>query len=213
MNNSHDVPASPQPDWTYSLPRDAFAEIILVLRGTLPPPAVDKPQAWARRDRAAMASVAALQPVTAAEGRLAAQFVAADAYGAECLRVAHVKRREPELARRCAAQAISMMRESKSALRMLLRLQAERRALAKDAAAATTAEWVEHAAVNMMAEALAGDVAEDAAVAPAADFLTAAVAVDRVFKSGRASVGANSSRERRVGTTAGFYGPGDRARS
>ena len=40
-------------------------------------------------------------------------------------------------------------------LRLLLRLQAMRMKLAKDGAAATTADWVEHAVLNLMGEALA----------------------------------------------------------
>ena len=56
MEPSHDAPANPpaaaQWHWTYSLPRDAFAEAMLILRGTLPPMA-DKPAARAWRDWAA----------------------------------------------------------------------------------------------------------------------------------------------------------------
>ena len=139
------------------LPREVFAEVIVLLRAALPPPVVDRPGEWARRDRVAMAAV---QPATAAEGRLAAQFVAADAYAMDCLRLANAKRREPEQARKCAAQAAAMMRESKSALRVLLRLQAVRRAMSADEVAASRAEWAEHAAVGLMAEVLRGDVAE-----------------------------------------------------
>ena len=159
METSHDVPADlpapPQPDWIYALPREALSAVILILRATLPPPLLDTPAEWALRDRVAMAAVASLQPVTAAEGRLAAQFVAADAHAPECLRLATERARQWEVSRCCRAQAMSMMRESRAALRMLLRLQGERRALAKDAAAAGTAEWVDPAAVNGMAEALA----------------------------------------------------------
>ena len=70
-------PTDPQPDWARLRRREAFHEIILILRGALLPPVSDELADWARRDRAAMVAVAALQPVNAAEGRLAAQFVAA----------------------------------------------------------------------------------------------------------------------------------------
>ena len=50
-----------------------------VLREALPPLESEDPEAAARRDRAAMAGVAALLPANAAEGCLAAQYVAADA--------------------------------------------------------------------------------------------------------------------------------------
>jgi hypothetical protein len=145
---------APQPDPALTLPRDAFYEIMRILRGALPPPETDEPAAWLRRDRAALAAVAGLQPETGAEGRMAAQFVAADAYALDCLRLAQVNRHRPDTARRCAAQALSMMRESKSAWRLLMQAQAKRRALAENAAAAEQAAWAEHGAGKLMAEAL-----------------------------------------------------------
>ena len=147
-------PSDPQPDWARLLPREAFQEIILILRGALPPPLSDEPADWVRRDRAAMAAVAALLPENAAEGRLAAQFVAADAWAMDCLRLAGERRREPDIARQCRAQAMSLMREGKSTLRLLLRMQAARRAIADDEAAASHAAWAEHSALGMMEEAL-----------------------------------------------------------
>ena len=164
--NPHSVPETAAlPNWARLLPRDAFAEIILVLRGALPPPGLDDPeemawQDWARRDRAAMAAVAALLPENAAEGRLAARFVVADAWSMDCLRLARERRHEPDTAQKCAAQAMSLMRESNSALRLLLRLQAARRLTEKDAAAADRAAWVEHGAGAAMGEALGLDLAE-----------------------------------------------------
>ena len=166
----HDEPANPQPDWARLLPRDAFAEIILILRAALPPPVSDDPADLARRDRAAMAAVAALQPANGAEGRLAAQFVAADAWAMDCLRLAAERRREFDIARKCKAQAMSLMREAKSALRLLLRLQAARQAVEGNEAAANRAAWAEHAAVGAMAEALrTTPAAPDPAPPPAAD--------------------------------------------
>ena len=162
---------APEPNWARLLPRDAFAEIILILRGALPPPGLDDPeqmawQDWARRDRAAMAAVAALLPENAAEGRLAARFVVADAWSLDCLRLARERRHEPDIAQKRTAQAMSLMRESNSALRLLLRLQAARRRIEKDAAASDRAAWVEHGAVGRMGEALGLDLAEP--VAPVA---------------------------------------------
>ena len=170
MDPLHDEPANPQPDWARLLPRDAFAEIILILRAALPPPVSDDPADLARRDRAAMAAVAALQPANGAEGRLAAQFVAADAWAMDCLRLAAERRREFDIARKCKAQAMSLMREAKSALRLLLRLQAARQAVEGNEAAANRAAWAEHAAVGAMAEALrTTPAAPDPAPPPAAD--------------------------------------------
>ena len=140
------------------LPREAFQEIILILRKALPPPVTEDASGYARRDRAAMLAVAALLPENAAEGRLAAQFVVADACALDCLLLARVRRGELEVARQCRAQAMGLMREAKSALRMLLRLQARRQAIEADEAALGRAAWAEHGAMGMMRDALS-DVA------------------------------------------------------
>ncbi len=150
-----DISPETSTDLAHTLPREAFHEIILILRGALPPPAEDTPAGEARRDRAAMAAAAALQPANAAEGRLAAQFVAADGWAMDCLRLAVERRREPDVARKCRAQSMSMMREAKSALRVLLRMQAVRRKIEADEAACGRAAWAEHGAMRMMEAALA----------------------------------------------------------
>ncbi len=132
-----------------------------------------------------MATVASLRPENAAEGRLAAQFVAAEAWALDCLRLAKDKRRDIEVAYRCRAQAMSMMREAKSSLRLLLRLQAARQKVEADAAAAERAAWAEHASAGMMAEALA-----------------AAPAARRAAASGqRRRPGRRGARRRRTGQT------------
>ncbi len=169
MDPLQNTPATPEPapesNWARLLPRDAFQEIAFVLRGALPPPGLDDPeemawQDWARRDRAAMAAVAALLPENAAEGRLAARFVVTDAWSSDCLRLARERRSEPDLAFKCTAQAMSLMREGNRALGLLLKLQAARRVIAADAAASDRAAWVEQRVVGNMGEALGLDLAE-----------------------------------------------------
>ena len=150
METFQNSSADPQPDWAVLLPREAFREVIRVLRGSMPLPDTDGPEEWGRQDRAAMAAVAALRPENAAEGQLAAQFVLAEAWA---------RRRETGVSLKCKAQALSFMREAKSAWRLLLKAQAERMALEKDAEAASRAEWAEHAALGMMAEGLAAEEA------------------------------------------------------
>ncbi len=115
-----------------------------------------------------MAAVASLRPENAAEGQLAAQFVLAEAWAADCLRLAGERRLEVAVAMKCRAQALSFMREAKSAWRLLLKAQAERRALEKNAEALGRAEWAEHAAVGMMAEGLAAEEAGVEGVVPVA---------------------------------------------
>jgi hypothetical protein len=151
-----------------SLPREALGEIILILRAALPRPLTETAEDGLLRDRAAMAAVALLLPETAVEGRLAAQFVAADAWAMDCLRLAQERAREPRIAERCRAQAMGMMREGKSALKALERLQAQRRILAKDEAAAGQAAWIEHCAIGMMAAALEAVVTPPGVTPPGA---------------------------------------------
>ena len=87
-----------QPDLAQLLPREAFHEILWMLRRSLPAPLTDDPAEVERRDRSAMATVASLLPVTAAEGRLAAQFASADAWARDCQLLAAERRLEPGLA-------------------------------------------------------------------------------------------------------------------
>ena len=155
MENTQDERADPRPDLGSLLPREVFQEAIFILSHTLPPPFTGDPVDEARRDRVAMAGVAALWPVNAAEARLAAEYVATGVWVSHCLRLACERDAEFEVARKCRAQAMSMMREGKSTLRMLLKLQEVRKATEADAVAAGRAEWVEHCALEIMAEVLA----------------------------------------------------------
>jgi hypothetical protein len=152
-----DIQSHPErPDPALQLPRDAYYQLIHTLHTSLPPPVTDTPDDLAHRDNAAIAQVAGLLPANAAEAHLAAQFVAANAQAMHCLRLA----RDPvmPLARvlQCSAQSASMMRQSQSALRMLLGLQAARQKIEANAAALERAAWTEHCAAGLMAQALSG---------------------------------------------------------
>ena len=136
------------------LPADAYYHLVRTLRLTLPPPPTDSPGDLARRDHAAIARIAALAPTNAAEAELAAQFVAASEQWKDCLKLAQECAREPNLAHKCRAQALGMMRHANSALRLLLRMQAVREKRERDQAAADRAAWTEHRAIGLMAEAL-----------------------------------------------------------
>ena len=155
MEPLHTPPNDPQPDWARLLPQEAFTEIILVLRAGLPSQLTEPPAELERRTRAAMAAVGALLPATAFEGRLAAQAVVADAWAMDCLRLARERQLELEVARRCQLQAASMMREGKSALRALEKLQAARRKREADDVAANQATVAQ-------TQALAGRIAANA---------------------------------------------------
>lgn len=154
MKNIQNASADPEPDWSLILPREAFHAVIRGLHLSLPSPGVDTPEEWARRDRAAMAAVGALRPLDAIEGELAAQIVSARAWARDCLQLAVERKGDFAAAMKCKAQALSMMREVKSAWSLLLKVQAARRSVDQDETASTRAEWTEYAAIQMMAEAL-----------------------------------------------------------
>ena len=148
-----------EPDLAQLLPRTAFYEILWMLRSSLPPPLTDDPVDLERRDQAAMAAVASLLPVTVAEGRLAAQFASADAWARDCQALAAERRADTGQMRRWLAQAVSLMRESRAALRELRQMQVARRK--RDAEAENRAEWEECRAVGMMRGALGETESQD----------------------------------------------------
>jgi hypothetical protein len=79
--------------------------------------------AIAARARSAMDAVFALHPEDAVEVRLAVRIVAMDADAADSLRAAAQAVADPMEVRRCRAQAVSMARQSDSALRVLRCMQ------------------------------------------------------------------------------------------
>jgi hypothetical protein len=159
--------ATTQPDLALQLPRDAYWMLIHTLHTSLPPPPSGDPETIARRDRDAIAQVASLLPVTAAEARLAARFVAADARAHESLRLAGLYPTDVTQVLKCTAQAAAMWRQSDSALRALQRMQAARCKRDSDPAAANQAAWTEHCAQGFMANALhAGPAAFEPAPPP-----------------------------------------------
>jgi hypothetical protein len=154
-------------DLATRLPADTYWQLIHTLRLALPPPLSDSPEDLLRRDHAAIARIAALCPGNAVEADLAAQFVAASEQWKECLRLAQQPGTNPEWAAKCRAQAIAMMRQAQSALRLLLRLQQARGKRDADAAAANSGAWAEHCAISLMADALAAPPQNRPAVEPA----------------------------------------------
>src|SRR5271163_4338285 len=144
---NHESPA-PQ------LPGEVYHHLVHTLRLSLPPPLTDSPEDLARRDYAAIARIAALQPANAAEADIGVLYVAASEQWRECLRLAQ----QPDMpflgAMKCRAQANAMMRQSQSALRLLLRMQAARQKLGADSEARDRAAATEQRAINLMTEAL-----------------------------------------------------------
>ena len=61
---------------------------------------------------------------------------------------------DPTLILQCTAQSANMMRQSRGALALLLRVQAVRQKREADSAATQSAAWTEHCAIGLMADAL-----------------------------------------------------------
>jgi hypothetical protein len=145
---------APQPDLTLQLPRDMYYQVIHTLRGAMPPPVTKSPEDLVRRDNAAIAQVACLLPANADEANIAAQYVAASAQALDCLRLAREFPAGEALILKCSAQAASMMREARAARSLLMRVQALRQKREADHTALDQAAWIEHCAINLMADAL-----------------------------------------------------------
>jgi len=112
-------PAVTHPDTARANCRFYFAK--LCEEFPKPPDGTD-PDTWAARKNKAMDAALALHPENDAECLFAVRVVSADAHAGDALRCAGLAD-DPDVVRKCRAQAASMMRQSDSALRSLLRLQ------------------------------------------------------------------------------------------
>jgi hypothetical protein len=160
---------APEPiDLSLQLPRSTYWQLLHMLRGMLPDPEDDTPEALAHRDHAAIAQVAAMLPANADEAFLAAQCVGARLYGMDCIREARgLAKIDPLWQRKCAAQGFSAFRESRQARSLLARLQAAREKREADPAATDRAAWSEHCSIGLMTDAL-GEAPAEAMPAPVA---------------------------------------------
>src|SRR5271165_5678334 len=158
--------AQPEPpDLTLQLPRSTYWQVVHTLRGMLPPPEMDTPEALAHRDRAAIALVASMLPANAEEADIAARCVGFSSYGQDCLRLARAHRGDLAAFLKCNAQAASMERRACGTRSLLQRLQAERRKREANSTATDQAAWTEHCAIGLMADAL-GEAPPAAAAEP-----------------------------------------------
>jgi hypothetical protein len=118
------------PNISGAIAREIYAELCR----SLPPPPDGTPESRALREQHAMTSVAHLLPENAAEANVAVQIVAAQFHARDALQGASCRTSgldpgtapDPEVVRRCRAQAASMMRQADSGIRTLLRMQGER---------------------------------------------------------------------------------------
>jgi hypothetical protein len=151
-------------DPSLHLPRIAYRHLVRTLRAALPP-ATGRPDATACRDQAAIAEIAALCPASPIEATLASQVVATNAQAMHALGQQH----GPNPPSDAGAQAARMLRLSHDALRLLLRVQAERRKREAEETTAGQAAWSEHCATQWMTEALTNEAEPAAAATPPKD--------------------------------------------
>jgi hypothetical protein len=124
------------------------------LRTALPPLPSDAPEDAARRDRAAIARVAALLPATIEEADIATLYIAAQTQALECIRLARQFPADGMFALKCTALSGGMMRQALRWRALLHRLQDARRKSANDSASSEAAA-TEQRALGMLTEALA----------------------------------------------------------
>jgi len=150
----HSPPPPHQLDPALQLQRDIDCEAAETLRAMLPPPLTDTPEAWTRRNRVAMARVAALVPASCVEADLAALAVAAAAHAKDCLRQASECEDDRKESGKLRAQAASMGREARGYLGKLDRMQVVR--LKREATDDTrdSAAMTEHCVFGLMSDAM-----------------------------------------------------------
>ena len=143
---------SPQPPPAIDLSTHLYYQLVYTLTDLLPPPLDDTPEALNTRNRAAIAKVAALQPVNANEADLAAQCIAARAQGEDVLRLLRQNAGDIGLVMRLNAQYGSMVRTSLSVLGRLIRVQAVRQKREATEGAVSQDAWTLHVAERSMAK-------------------------------------------------------------
>jgi hypothetical protein len=123
-----------------NLPAAVSREILSNLHLRLPPlPAGAGAEARADRVAAAWAVIVALAPRDAFQAALAEQFALADAHARAAMADATAADPNRDTVRRCRAQAVSLLRQSQQAFRVLLKARAESAAARQDRQAAPEA--------------------------------------------------------------------------
>jgi len=162
-------PPPPPFDPALRLQRDIHLHAADTLRRSLPRLVENTQEARNRRDRVAFASVASLVPGNPAEGRIAANHVAAMEHASQCLAEVAEFLDDPKQVARLRAQAASMGREARGYLGALQRMQAIRLKRESKDTTRESAAWTEHCMLGNMTQALEGIVgAPGAEATPAA---------------------------------------------
>jgi len=132
------------------LPPDLYLYVLETFRAALPRRISDSPEHL----QAAIDKVAAMQPADITEASQAAMFVVFTEQYKDCLGQAEQPGIPLKLAYKWRATALSMMRTSQSALRMLLDLQTARRKLEADPVAHARAEAEKQRIYELLSQAL-----------------------------------------------------------
>ncbi|HVC59654.1 MAG TPA: hypothetical protein VND19_04720 [Acetobacteraceae bacterium] len=143
-----------QPDPATQLQLDIHDRAVDTLRGILPPPLDDTPEAWSLRDRVALATVASLLAATPVEACLAVLRVAAAEYACHFLRRLPHYADDPRREAQVLAQSASMGREARGHLNPLLRLQAVRIKREANVATRDSTAMSEYCTLGLMTGAL-----------------------------------------------------------
>lgn len=138
----------------------AHRHLIQTLLALLPPPADDTPEATLARDRAALASLAALAPGNANEAELAAQCVATRAQADHILRLIRLHADDTAVVVGLNAQYAAMVRTSLAVLDRLLREQQRRRKRESTPGNAVRDERTRRTVASIMLQALSEAVPE-----------------------------------------------------
>ncbi len=145
---------TPTPNQPIDLQARAYRHLVQTLLALLPPPADDTPEAILARNRAALASMAALAPSNANEAELAAQCIAARAQADDILRLIRLHAGDPALVVGLNAQYTAMVRASLAVHDHLFREQQRRRKRDSTPGNAGQEERTRQAVANIMQEAL-----------------------------------------------------------
>jgi hypothetical protein len=149
------APNLPPPDAEPRLRHDLQLQVAAGLRGILPPPVIDTPEAWLLRDRAALMRVATLLPANAVEADFAVHHVGAMAHARDCLEQLADCLSDPKRSDQLRAQSGQMANQAIGYYNKLEQAQAARnKREANDAAQESAAPAQQMIVLDAMIEAM-----------------------------------------------------------
>ena len=135
-------------------PFENYYEAVHKLRSMLPPPLDNTPEGLERRDRTAIARIAALVPASSDEVELGVHYVVACEQAADCMRQINAHAGDPGRLQQLFAQSACLGREARGFRATLLRVQTMRMNREKTRDAAYKADTTELYVLTLMTAAL-----------------------------------------------------------